>query len=193
MIVVVIIIIIIGSESCLSLLKSAVKIKHNRSPGLHYQMYFKFILRNTRHSRFMPYCSACPPSVATYAEQAFSIRLWRWGWNQINGDLGQKWIFNLVSLPELDGTAIQNCTRAHFSSIVGKFSLLDQHEQMLTGYKNWTVAAAGTWTASKSCMFQARSQPIAAVLHLGNCCQRYYSFCFGFFRFCFILFFIFSF
>jgi len=86
-------------------------------------MYFKFILRNTRHSRFLPFCSACPPSVATYAKQAFSIRLWRWGWNYINGDLGQKWIFSLVSLPELDSTAIQNCTRAHFSSIAGKFSL----------------------------------------------------------------------
>jgi len=28
-------------------------------------------------------------------------------------------------------TAIQNCTGAHFRSIVGKFSLLDQHQQML--------------------------------------------------------------
>jgi len=72
------------------------------------------------------FCHSVPLArrqVATYAEQAFSIRLWRWGWNQINGDLGQKWIFSLASLPELDSTAIQNCTRAHFSSIVGKFSL----------------------------------------------------------------------
>jgi len=92
-IVVVIIIIIIRSESYLSLLKSAVNIKHDRSLGSHYQMYFKFILRNTQRSRFfLPFCSTCPPSVATYAEQALSIRLWRWGWNKINGDLGQKWI-----------------------------------------------------------------------------------------------------
>jgi len=138
---------------------------------------------------FLPFCSACPPSVATYAEQAFSMHLWRWGWNQINGDLGQKWIFSLASLPELDSTAIQNCTRSHFSSIVGKFSLLDQHQQMLTGYENWTVAAAGTWTASKSCVFQARSRPVAEVPPSGNCWQRYYRFCFGFFRF--ISFFIF--
>jgi len=61
-----------------------------------------------------------------------------------NGDLGQKWIFSLASLPDLDSSAIQNCTRAHFSSIVGKFSLLYKHQQMLTGYENWTVAAAGT-------------------------------------------------
>ena len=26
------------------------------------------------------------------SKQAFSIRLWRWDWNQINGDIGQKWI-----------------------------------------------------------------------------------------------------
>ena len=152
-------------------------------------MYFKFILRNTRRSRFLQFCSACPPSVATYAEQVFSIRRWRWGWNQINGDLGQKWIFSLASLPELDSTALQNCTRAHFSSIVGKFSLLDQHQQMLTGYENWTVAAAGT---SKACVFQARSRPIAAVPHSGNCCQRYYRFRFEFyrFRFRFFIFFV---
>jgi len=142
---------------------------------------------------FLPFCSACPLSVATYTEQALSIRLWRWGWNQINGDLGQKWIFSLASLPELDSTAILNCTRAHFSCIVGKFSLLDQHQQMLTGYENWTVAAAGTWTASKTCMSQVRSRPISAVQHSGNCCQRYYRFRFGFFRFRFISFFIFSF
>ena len=112
---------------------------------------------------------------------------------RFNGDLGQKWISSLASLPELDSTAIQNCTRAYFSSIVGKFSLLDQHQQMLTGYENWTVAASGTWTASKACVFQARSWPIAAVPHSGNCCQRYYRFLFGFFRFRFISFFIFSF
>ena len=47
------IVIIIRSESYLSLLKSAVIIKHDRSPGTHYQMYFKFILRNTRRSRFL--------------------------------------------------------------------------------------------------------------------------------------------
>jgi len=46
---------------------------------------------------------------------------WCRGWNQINGDLGQIWISSLASLPELDITAIQNCTKAHFSSIVGKF------------------------------------------------------------------------
>ena len=34
----------------------------DRSPGSHYQMYFNFILRNTRRSRFLPFCSTCPPS-----------------------------------------------------------------------------------------------------------------------------------
>jgi len=51
------IIIIIRSESYLSLLKSAVKIEHDRSPGSHYEMYFKFILKNTRRSSFLPFCS----------------------------------------------------------------------------------------------------------------------------------------
>jgi len=76
------------------------------------------------------FCHSVPLAcrqVATYAEQAFSIRLWRWGWNQINCDLGQKWI--------------------------------SKHRH--------------------ACF----SRTVAAVPPSGNCCQRYYRFCFGFFVF----------
>jgi len=170
------------AQNHLSLLKSAVKMKH--STTAHWVHTIKctssafWEIRDVQG--FLPFCSAYPPSVAAYAEQALSIRLWHWGWNQINGDLGQMWIFSLASLPKLDSTAIQNCTRAHFSCIVGKFSLLDQHQQMLTGYENWTVAAAETWTASKVCMFQVRSRPIAAVPHSGLLSFSFWIFSFSF-------------
>jgi len=158
----------------------------------HSRLFTGFTLSNVlqvhseKYATFKVFCHSVPlAAVSRHIRWTFSIHLWRWGWNQINGDLGQKWIFSLASLPKLDSTAIQNCTRAHFSSIVGMFSLLDQHQQMLTGYENWTVAAAGIWTASKACVFQARSRPIAAVPHSRNCCQRYYRFRFRFFRFSF--------
>jgi len=96
-----------------------VKIKHNRSLGSHYQTHFKFILRNMQRSMFFAIVFRLPAIRSPHTLNRRSAYTCDAG-----AEIRSMAILYRSGYPASRAyTAIQNCTRAHFCSIGGKFSL----------------------------------------------------------------------